>query len=109
MTATDSHRETIRPVERSDSEDWTSHALFYEYSKAADPIRGGQTTPMPPKQFSAEINAGGDARLGPLDLFAFLRTDSPASSPALLANYLVIRAGDPFSTDPNAASQLSSC
>jgi gentisate 1,2-dioxygenase len=109
MTATDSHRETIRPVELSDSEDWTSHALFYEYSKAADPIRGGQTTQIPPKQFSAEIYAGGDTRVVPLDLSADLRTDYPATSPALLANYLVIRAGDRMSTDPNATSQLYYC
>ncbi len=89
--------------------DWSRHAVFYEYSKAADPIRGGQTPPIPARQFPAESYAGGKTRVVPLDLSADLGTPFPATSPALLANYLVVRAGDSISTDPNATSQLYYC
>jgi gentisate 1,2-dioxygenase len=91
------------------SGDWSAHAVYYEYSQAADPIRGGQTTQIPARQFSADSYAGGPTRIVPLDLSADLRTPYAATSPALLANYLVVRAGDRIGTDPNATSQLYYC
>ena len=46
--------------------DWSAHAVYYEYSQAADPIRGGQTTQIPARQFSADVYAGGPTRIVPL-------------------------------------------
>lgn len=90
-------------------EDWTADALFYEYSKAADPIRSGSVSPIPPCQFGAELYTEGPTRVVPLDLSAALHTDFPATSPALLANFVRITAGDSLVTDVNATSQLFYC
>lgn len=112
MTTVDegAHTTAVQDADGLEAPDaWTEHAVFYEYSQAADPIRGGQTPPIPAQQFPASIYAGGPTRVVPLDLSAALGTPFPATSPALLANYLVIRGGDTLSTDPNATSQLYYC
>jgi gentisate 1,2-dioxygenase len=90
-------------------EDWTADALFYEYSQAADPIRSGSISPIPPRQFEAELYADGPSRIVPLDLSAELRTDFPATSPALLASFVRITEGDCVATEVNASSQLFYC
>jgi gentisate 1,2-dioxygenase len=97
------------PTATDATDDWTAHALFYEYSKAADPIRSGHTPPIPAREFSADLYRDAPTGVIPLDVSRDLGTAFPATSPALLANYLVVRAGDTFSTDPNATSQLYYC
>jgi gentisate 1,2-dioxygenase len=93
----------------SQFEDWTADALFYEYSQAADPIGSGTISPVPPCQFDAELYVDGPSRVVPLDLSAELGTEFPATSPALLANFVRITEGDTLATDVNASSQLFYC
>jgi len=90
-------------------EDWTGDARFFEYSEAADPIGDGVISAIPAVSFPAALYAGGPSRIVPLDLSEELRTPYPATSPALLASFVRINAGDELSLQPNATSQLLYC
>ena len=90
-------------------EDWTGDARFFEYSEAADPIGSGAISAIPVVAFPAELYAGGSTRIVALDLSDRLRTPYPATSPALLASFLCINAGDELNLQPNATSQLLYC
>jgi gentisate 1,2-dioxygenase len=90
-------------------EDWTGDARFFEYSQAADPIGSGAMTPVPAVTFSADLYGSGPSRVVPLDLSAQLGTSYPATSPALLASFVRIVAGDEIRMCPNATSQLLYC
>ena len=90
-------------------EDWTGDARFFEYSEAADPIGAGVISPIPIRSFGADLYAGGPTRVVPLDLSTDLRTTYPATSPALLASFVRINAGDDLTMSPNATSQLLYC
>lgn len=91
------------------TEDWTGDARFFEYSQAADPVGDGIISAIPAVSFSAELYASGPSRVVPLDLSGELRTPYPATSPALLASFVRINAGDEMSLQPNATSQLLFC
>ncbi len=90
-------------------EDWTGDARFYEYSQAADPLGTGAISPVPAVTFSPDLYATGPSRVVPLDLSAQLGTAYPATSPALLASFVRILAGDEIRMRPNATSQLLYC
>jgi len=90
-------------------EDWTGDAVFYEYSTAADPLATGTITPVPVQRFSPDLHAGGPTRLVLLDLSARLGVDGPATSPGLLASFMVIRPGEALVTRPDATSELYYC
>jgi gentisate 1,2-dioxygenase len=87
-------------------EDWTGDAQYFEYSKAADPLSGGSISRIPAAVFGAETYREGPTRVIPLDLSAELGVDGPATSPALLASFVRILAGEQLSTAPNATSEL---
>jgi len=88
-------------------EDWSGDARFFEYSKAANPIGSGFTSRVPIETFSAALHKGGATRVVPLDLSAPLGiTGGPATSPALLANFIHIRPTEKLSTAPVATSEL---
>ncbi|HEV3367032.1 MAG TPA: hypothetical protein VG054_06165 [Acidimicrobiales bacterium] len=91
------------------TEDWTGDAVFYEYSAAADPIGAGLITRVPVRHFPAELHAGGPSRIVPLDLSAELGVPYPATSPALLASFVVINPGDQVTTGPDSTSELYYC
>lgn len=90
-------------------EDWTGDARFFEYSEAADPIGDGVISPIPTVAFTSDLYADGPTRVVPLDLSAQLRTPYAATSPALLASFVRINAGDELHLSPNATSQLLYC
>ena len=88
-------------------EDWAEDARYYEYSKAANPIGSGHTSTVPITAFSRDLYTDGPSRIIPLDLSSELGiADGPATSPALVANFVRIRAGERIATNPNATSQL---
>ncbi len=91
------------------TEDWTGDAVFYEYSTAADPLASGATSPVPVHAFPAAVHVGGPTRLVPLDLSAQLDVAYPATSPGLLASFVVIRPGERLVTEPEATSELYHC
>jgi gentisate 1,2-dioxygenase len=90
-------------------EDWTGDARFFEYSQAADPVGSGAISAIPARSFPAELYADGPTRVVPLDLSDALRTPYAATSPALLASFVRINAGDELTLQPNATSQLLYC
>jgi gentisate 1,2-dioxygenase len=90
-------------------EDWTGDARFFEYSQAADPVGAGIISAIPAVSFPADLYAGGPSRVVPLDLAGALGTAYPATSPALLASFVRINAGDELTLRPNATSQLLYC
>ena len=87
-------------------DDTTANAVYFEYSRAADPIASGAISSIPTARFGAETYADGPTRLVPLDLSPHLGVPGPATSPALCANFLRIRAGDDLETAVNASSQM---
>ncbi|MGH9301655.1 MAG: cupin [Acidimicrobiales bacterium] len=87
-------------------ENWTGDARFHEYTKAADPIGNGTIPPVPGIAFSASLHTGGPTREVVLDLSGELGVPYPATSPALLASFVCIRAKESFSTRPDATSEL---
>jgi gentisate 1,2-dioxygenase len=90
-------------------EDWTGDALFYEYSIAADPIGAGAIGRVPIHRFSASLHDAGPSRIVPLDVSAVLGVHYAATSPALLASFVVIHPGDELETHPDATSELYYC
>ncbi|MDT5328513.1 MAG: hypothetical protein QOF25_5665, partial [Mycobacterium sp.] len=88
-------------------DDWADDARYFEYSKAANPIGSGHTSPVPITSFGRQLYAGGPTRIIPLDLSNELNLkDGPATSPALVANFVRIQWGEQVETSPNATSQL---
>lgn len=89
----------------SSREKWTTDALYFEYSKAANPI--GHSTPQCPLgTFDRVLHQDGPTRIIPLDLSEALLCPSPATSPNLCANFIRINAGDHIETAINATSEL---
>ena len=82
------------------------NCLFYEYTKAADPIGSGAISKIPFADFGSELHESGSTRIIPLDISAELGCEEPATSPALCANFVRILAGEVLSTNFNATSQL---
>ncbi len=88
-------------------EDWADDARYFEYSKAANPIGSGHISHVPIKSFGADLYLDGPTRVIPLDLSTELGINGgPATSPALVAHFVRIRAGEQIATSPNATSQL---
>lgn len=91
------------------AEDWTGDARFYEYSAAADPIGTGAIPPVPVREFQPALHEGGGTRLVRLDLADELAVAYPATSPALLAAFVVLEPDDALETAPDATSELYYC
>ncbi|HTW06284.1 MAG TPA: cupin domain-containing protein [Acidimicrobiales bacterium] len=85
---------------------FNADAVYFEYSKAADPIASGAISPVPAARFGREHYATGESRVVPIDLAAHLGTPGPATSPSLCANFVRVCAGDDLPTPVNASSQL---
>ncbi|MCV7409321.1 cupin [Mycobacterium florentinum] len=86
--------------------DWADEARYFEYSKAANPIGAGYAPQVPVTQFGPEVYLDQPTGIVPLDLSSDLGITGAATSPALLANFVRIRAGEQIDTSPNATSQL---
>lgn len=88
-------------------EDWTGDAQFFEYTRAANPVVPSLSPPVPIRSFPTSLHQGGATRVVPLDLSDALRIDAgPATSPALCASFLHIGAGEEFTTETVATSEL---
>jgi gentisate 1,2-dioxygenase len=87
--------------------EWTADAGFVDYSDAADPLATGALSHIPIRAFGPQVHQGGPTREVPLDLSAELGVaGGPATSPALLASFVVVRAGEHLEVSPNATSML---
>ncbi|MDD5269196.1 MAG: cupin [Methylococcales bacterium] len=86
--------------------DLLENGLYYEYTKAADPIGSGAIAKIPFAEFGRELHETGGTRIIPLDISKTLSCEGPATSPALCANFVRILAEEALSTNFNATSQL---
>ena len=82
------------------------NGIYYEYTKAADPIGSGAISKIPLAEFGSELHKTGSTRIIPLDISKKLNCEGPATSPALCANFVLILAGEELSTNFDATSQL---
>lgn len=82
------------------------NGIYYEYTKAADPVGAGVISKIPFAEFGSELHKTGSTRIIPLDISKKLNCEGPATSPALCANFVRILAGEELSTNFNATSQL---
>ena len=87
-------------------EDWTDDARFFEYTSAANPV--GRTIELVPvRSFPADLHHNSSTAVIPLDLSKELGLETgPATSPALLANFVKILAGETLQTRAQATSEL---
>src|SRR6266542_4606823 len=85
-------------------EDWAGDARFFEYHQAVDPLRSETITPVPLRRFEAV--PVGTTGVVPLDLSNALGTPYAATSPALLASFVSVAAGDSLRTEVVATSEL---
>lgn len=87
--------------------DLTRDGGAVEYSTAADPIASGATPSMPVREFPPDLHRGMARGVVDLDLSRDLRCEGPATSPGLLASFVVAPSGEELSLGPAAAtSQL---
>ena len=91
------------------TEDWSGDARFHEYSTAADPLASGAISRVPIREFPPSVHDVAGSRIVPLDLSHELGVPYPATSPALLAAFVVLDPGIPLSTGPDATSELYFC
>jgi gentisate 1,2-dioxygenase len=82
----------------------SERAQFFEYSRAANPIRPSLTPRVPCQFFSPMLYADGPTRVVPLDLSEALKCAGPATGPDLSANFVRILAGEAVTLNPNATS-----
>ena len=82
-------------------EDWTGDARYFEYSRAANPVGSGHIPAVPLERFAAADHASLRTGVVAFDNSAALGiTHGPATSPALLASFVRIAAGDEVVLDP---------
>jgi gentisate 1,2-dioxygenase len=97
----------VNGLPAKNAERWSNDAQFFEYSKAANPIGSGQTPKIPIRGFSSSLHEEGPTGVIPLDLSDDLGIATyPATSSALLANFIKICSGERVATSPNATSEL---
>jgi gentisate 1,2-dioxygenase len=82
------------------------NCLYFEYTKAADPIGSGAISKIPFAEFGSGLHETGNTRIIPLDISDKLGCEGPATSPALCANFVRILAKDTLATNFNATSQI---
>jgi gentisate 1,2-dioxygenase len=82
------------------------NCIYYEYTKAADPIGSGAISKIPFAEFGSELHQTGSTRIIPLDISEKLGCEGPATSPALCANFVRILAGENLATNFNSTSQI---
>jgi hypothetical protein len=85
--------------------DVSAQARYYDYASTANPLLAGLITPLPYRSFSPEFFARTTSGILPLDVSDELQCPGPATSPALLANFVRIVRGS-LVTDAAATSQL---
>lgn len=90
----------------SDDGPLAGDALYFEYSRAVNPIADGAISQIPARRFGAELYQSGPTRVVCLDVSDQLGTPGPASAPSLCANFVRVNSGDELELAVNASSQL---
>ena len=84
----------------------SSDILFFEYTKAANPLAKGAISQIPFAELPSSLHESGATRVISFDLSASLDCEAPATSPNLSASFLRICAGEVLVTHVNATSEL---
>ena len=87
-------------------EPYTEDAVYFEYTRAANPIADGVVRPVPVCSFGAELYGDGPSRVVPLDLSPALGIEGPATGPGTCASFVRVLAGETVETSANATSHL---
>jgi len=87
------------------SQELTDEAQYFDYSSASNPLLQKLIAPTPYHTFTPEFLHGDTAGVLALDLSTQLQCDYPATSPALLANFVRIINGTVTTSAP-ATSQV---
>ena len=91
-------------------EEWADDARYFEYSKAANPIGSGHAPQVPITRFGPEVYMDQPTGVVPLDLSKELGLETgEATSPALLANFVRIRAGEQIDTTRTPPASCTTC
>lgn len=85
---------------------WQAAAQLFDYRQAANPVRPGLTEPIRYHSWDAALHAAGPTAVIPLDLSAALGCQGPATSPALAAHFVRLRAGESLQARALATSSL---
>ncbi len=93
-------------IESTPLKELSQQALYFEYTKAADPIGSGSISQVPYAEFLSELHQTNVTALIPLDVSEALGCEGPATSPALCANFVHILPNEKITTSFNATSQL---
>ncbi|OIQ80189.1 cupin domain protein [mine drainage metagenome] len=96
----------VTPDGPGNVESLTEDGVYYEYTRAADPIGSGAISQVPFAEFGSALHQSGGTRVIPLDVSAALGCEGPATSPSLCANFVRILAGEGLSANFNATSQI---
>ena len=70
----------------------TENGLYYEYTKAANPLQSGAISKVPFAEFGSELHQSGHTRIIPCDISEQLGCAGPATSPSICANFVRILA-----------------
>lgn len=96
------HLTNIKQVQEAAQQKWQHQAQVKEYMSAVNP-------PMPTIDviaYPSQLHKEGKTRVIPFDLSGSLKTDVPATSPNLMANFLRICEGETLKTEVCATSQV---
>lgn len=89
------------------TDDLTTDARWFEYSRAANPIGSGRVSKVPLERLDPDRYLDVATGIVPFDLSDALAIDhGPATSPALLASFVRVAAGSSVATAPVATSEL---
>lgn len=100
------HVSDVVPTTQTNSQ--PNQGLFFEYSTAADPVCDELTPHVPIKTFEPIIwSQDNTTRIIPLDLSTELKCPSPATSPGLVANFVVIEPNHHVDFQVNATSLIA--
>jgi gentisate 1,2-dioxygenase len=94
------------PAPSLSQHDWQAGIRIFDYRQAANPIRAGLTEPIAYRQWSPDLHGAGPTAILPLDLSEELGCPGPATSPALAAHFLRLRAGEELKAAASATSSL---
>jgi gentisate 1,2-dioxygenase len=84
----------------------SKNAQYYEYSTSVDPLGVGLISQVPFREFSHTLHETSATQLIALDSSDLLNCPYPATSPALLANFVHILPKESITIEVNATSQF---
>ncbi len=82
------------------------NAEFFEYGSVVNPLAAGFITEVPFVLFPHDLHEKGPTSIIPLDISNKLKVPYPATSPAILANFIRILPHEKIKTAPNATSEV---